>query len=60
VPGAALRGAAFLVAMIVAAGGAGLRYLIARKHGLHMGLDVAAGPDKPVFYVMFGNAWLRP
>ena len=44
----------------VAAGGAGFRYLIARKHGLHMGLDVAAGPDKPVFYVVFGNAWLRP
>jgi hypothetical protein len=44
----------------VAAAGAGFRYLIARKHGLHMGLDVAAGPDKPVFYVVFGNAWLRP
>ncbi len=44
----------------VTAGGAGLRYLLARKHGLHMGLDVAYGPDEPIFYVVFGNAWLRP
>jgi hypothetical protein len=27
---------------------------------LHMGIDVAIGPDDPVFYVVFGNAWLRP
>ena len=44
----------------VGAGGVGFRYLLARKHGLHVGLDVAQGPDKPVFYVVFGNAWLRP
>jgi hypothetical protein len=45
----------------VVAGGAGVRYLLARKHGLHLGLDVAAGPDdKPIFYLVFGNAWLRP
>jgi hypothetical protein len=44
----------------VSAGGAGFRYLIARKHGLHMGMDVAAGPDDPIVYVVFGNAWLRP
>jgi hypothetical protein len=44
----------------VSAGGAGFRYLIARKHGLHMGVDVAAGPDDPIVYVVFGNAWLRP
>jgi hypothetical protein len=44
----------------VTAGGAGFRYLIARKHGLHMGMDVAFGPDNPVLYVVFGNAWLRP
>jgi len=30
------------------------------KHGLHMGTDVARGPDQIVFYVAFGNAWLRP
>jgi hypothetical protein len=44
----------------VAAGGAGFRYLIARRHGLHVGLDVAAGPDETAVYVIFGNAWLRP
>jgi hypothetical protein len=44
----------------VVAGGAGFRYMIARKHGLHMGLDLAFGPDNPVVYVVFGNAWLRP
>ena len=44
----------------VTAVGTGFRYLLARKHGLHMGMDVARGPDKPAFYVVFGNAWLRP
>jgi hypothetical protein len=44
----------------VKAGGAGVRYLLARKHGLHMGLDVAAGPDKPAIYLVLGSAWVRP
>jgi len=44
----------------VAAGGAGFRYLLARSYGLHMGLDVALGPDDPVLYVIFGTQWLRP
>ncbi len=44
----------------VSAGGVGFRYLIARKHGLHMGLDLAFGPDEPVIYVIFGSAWMRP
>ena len=44
----------------VTAGGAGFRYLLARKHGLHMGLDVGFGPDQPILYVVFGYAWLRP
>ena len=44
----------------VTAGGAGFRYLLARKHGLHMGIDVAFGPDNPIVYVVFGNAWMRP
>ena len=44
----------------VGAGGAGFRYLIARSYGLHMGLDVAWGPDDPVLYVVFGSHWLRP
>jgi hypothetical protein len=44
----------------VGAGGAGLRYLVARGYGLHMGLDVAFGPDDPVLYVVFGSQWARP
>lgn len=40
--------------------GGGFRYLLARTYGLHMGLDVAWGPDDPVIYVVFGSAWLRP
>jgi hypothetical protein len=41
-------------------GGAGFRYEIARKYGLHMGLDVAFGPDSSAIYVQFGSAWVRP
>src|SRR5688572_2695229 len=44
----------------VTAGGAGFRYLIARRYGMQMGIDVADGPDDTVLYVVFGNAWLRP
>jgi hypothetical protein len=44
----------------VGAGGVGFRYLVARTYGLHMGLDVATGPDDPVLYVVFGTQWLRP
>jgi len=41
-------------------GGGGFRYEIARKYGLHMGLDVAFGPDTTAIYVQFGSAWVRP
>jgi hemolysin activation/secretion protein len=44
----------------VAAGGAGMRYLLAKDYGLWMGLDVGFGPDQPILYVVFGNAWMRP
>jgi len=44
----------------VTAGGGGFQYSIARTYGLHIGLDVAWGPDDPVLYVVFGSAWLRP
>jgi len=40
--------------------GAGFRHEIARKYGLHMGLDVAFGPDTTAIYVQFGSAWARP
>jgi hypothetical protein len=40
--------------------GGGFRYLIARRHGLHMGLDIGFGPDDTAVYIIFGSAWNRP
>ncbi|MEP4079683.1 BamA/TamA family outer membrane protein [Haloferula sp.] len=42
-----------------ATGGVGFRYLMARRHGLHMGLDVAFGEEGSAVYVQFGSAWNR-
>ncbi len=44
----------------VAAGGGGVRYLMAKTYGLWMGLDVGFGPGDPILYVVFGSAWARP
>lgn len=44
----------------VTSGGVGFRYEIARKYGLHMGVDVARGPDGPAWYIQVGSAWARP
>ena len=44
----------------VPTGGVGFRYEIARKYGIHMGLDVAFGPDNAAVYVQLGSAWARP
>jgi hypothetical protein len=44
----------------VSAGGLGLRYELARKYGMHMGLDIAGGPNGGAIYVQFGSAWMRP
>jgi hypothetical protein len=41
-------------------GGFGLRYLLARKYGLHMGIDAAYGEEGPACYIQFGSAWFRP
>jgi hypothetical protein len=32
----------------------------ARKYGIHMGLDLAFGPDNTAVYVQVGRAWARP
>ena len=37
--------------------GAGFRYLIARKFGLHTGMDIARGPEKTYLYIQIGSAW---
>jgi len=46
--------------LTVVTGGAGFRYELARKYGLHMGVDVATGPAGQAMYVQFGSAWMRP
>lgn len=37
--------------------GAGFRYLIASRYGLHMGVDIARGPEDTAFYIQAGAAW---
>jgi len=44
----------------VTTGGTGFRYELARRYSLHMGADVAWGPDGAAFYIQFGSAWMRP
>jgi hypothetical protein len=44
----------------VIAGGPGVRYEIARRYGIHVGVDVGFSRDATAFYVQVGNAWLRP
>lgn len=47
----------FADAKTVVAGGAGFRYLLARQLGLHVGLDLARGPEDTVVYLQVGSAW---
>ena len=44
----------------VIAGGAGMRYELASRYGLHMGVDVAGSRDTTAFYIQVGSAWMRP
>lgn len=37
--------------------GAGFRYLIARRYGFVMGLDIAKGPEDSAFYIQAGSTW---
>jgi hypothetical protein len=39
--------------------GAGFRYLLARKFGLRMGIDLAHGAGSFAYYIVFGSSWLR-
>ena len=41
----------------VASGGIGVRYELARKFGLHAGLDLAHSPGTTAVYIQIGNAW---
>ena len=42
---------------IIFSKGLGIRYLIASKLGLQMGIDIAKGPDDTAFYIQFGSSW---
>jgi hemolysin activation/secretion protein len=44
----------------IVTGGTGFRYEIARQYGIHMGVDLAFGPDNTAIYVQVGSAWARP
>jgi hypothetical protein len=44
----------------VGSGGIGFRYELARKFGLHAGIDVARSPGTTAVYFQVGNAWFRP
>ena len=37
--------------------GTGFRYLIARRYGFVMGVDVARGPDETAVYLQAGSVW---
>jgi len=39
------------------AGGGGIRYLLARRMGMQVGIDVARGPEQTAFYIQVGGAW---
>jgi hypothetical protein len=37
--------------------GVGFRYMVARKLGMHAGIDVAQGPEDTYWYIQMGSAW---
>jgi hypothetical protein len=37
--------------------GIGIRYMLARKLGMHAGIDVAQGPEDTYWYIQMGSAW---
>ncbi len=37
--------------------GAGFRYLVARRYGMIMGMDVARGPEETAVYIKAGSSW---
>jgi hypothetical protein len=48
------------VSQDVASGGIGLRYELARRFGMHAGLDVAHSAGTTGIYIQVGSAWFRP
>ena len=50
----------FSATQSVGSGGVGFRYELARKFGLHVGLDLAHSTGTTAVYLQIGNAWFRP
>jgi Omp85 superfamily domain len=46
-------------AKLVGSIGTGLRYLLARKFKLRVGVDVAKGSDSWAYYIVFGSSWRK-
>jgi hypothetical protein len=44
----------------IASGAIGFRYELARKFGLHAGMDVGFSSETTAIYLQVGNAWFRP
>jgi hypothetical protein len=44
----------------IASGAVGFRYELARKFGLHAGMDVGFSSETTAVYLQVGNAWFRP
>jgi len=44
----------------VVSGAVGFRYVLARKFGMHAGLDVGFSEGTTAIYIQIGNAWFRP
>jgi hypothetical protein len=44
----------------IVSGAVGFRYELARKFGMHAGLDVGFSEGTTAIYVQIGNAWFRP
>jgi len=38
-------------------GGGGIRYMMAKKLDIHVGIDIAQGPEQTVLYLQVGSAW---
>ena len=51
---------AFTATQDVPSGGFGFRYELARKFGLHAGIDIAHSPGTTAIYFQVGSAWFRP
>jgi hypothetical protein len=50
----------FEAGRVIVTGGTGFRYELARKYGIHAGVDIAFGPDNTAVYLQVGSAWARP